>query len=173
MHFHKHCTCIVSGFYVYQHVSDTQFCHPKQNCSFHTNTWICFYFLGLIGGNAWNAYCMTSCRWTLLEGTIHTWKDYFHEHLWCHTCLLRCLVSIFGLLGWFMMKSVEELSSIGTSFSGSLVCVSEIVTFGWDCVRVRTDKVGDAVTGMLGVLITLVGFFCLDWLPFCNDRKGI
>ena len=61
-----------------------------------------------------------------------------------------------------MMKSVEELSSIGTSFSGSLVCVSEIVTFGWDCVWVCTDKVGDTVTGMLGVVIILVGFFCLD-----------
>ena len=70
-----------------------------------------------------------------------------------------------------MMKSVEELSSIGTSFSGSLVCVSAIVTFGLDCVRVRTLSVGDetvtgmlgvAVTGMLGVAITLVGFFRLD-----------
>ena len=69
-----------------------------------------------------------------------------------------------------MMKSVEELSSIGTSFSGSLVCVSAIVTFSWDCVRVRTLSVGDAVTGMLGVAvtgmlgvtITLVGFFRLD-----------
>ena len=62
-----------------------------------------------------------------------------------------------------MMKSMEELSSIGTSFSGSLVCVSEIVTFGWDCVRVHTDKVGDeSVTGMLGVVISLVGFFHLD-----------
>ena len=70
-----------------------------------------------------------------------------------------------------MMKSVEELSSIGTSFSGSLVCVSAIVTFGLDCVWVHTSSVGDetvtgmlgvAVTGMLGVTITLVGFFCLD-----------
>ena len=70
-----------------------------------------------------------------------------------------------------MMKSVEELSSIGTSFSGSLVCVSAIVTFGWDCVRVRTLSVGDetvtvmlgvAVTLMLGVAITLVGFFRLN-----------
>ena len=61
-----------------------------------------------------------------------------------------------------MMKSVEELSSIGTSFSGSLVCVSAIVTFGWDCVGVHTLSVGDAVTGMLGVAITLVGFCRLD-----------
>ena len=70
-----------------------------------------------------------------------------------------------------MMKSVEELSSIGTSFSGLLVCVSAIVTFGWDCVWVRTLSVGDetvtamlgvAVTGMLGDAITLVGFFRLD-----------
>ena len=61
-----------------------------------------------------------------------------------------------------MMKSMEELSSIGTSFSGSLVCVTAIVTFGWDCVRVRTSSVGDAVTGILGVAITLVGFFCLN-----------
>ena len=61
-----------------------------------------------------------------------------------------------------MMKSVEELSSIGTSFSGSLVCVSAIVTFGWDCVQVRTLSVGYAVTGMLGVAITFVGFFHPD-----------
>ena len=70
-----------------------------------------------------------------------------------------------------MMKSMEELSSIGTLFSGSLVCVSEIVTFGWDCVQVCTSSVGDksvtgmlgvTVTGMLGVTITLVGFFHLD-----------
>ena len=61
-----------------------------------------------------------------------------------------------------MMKSLEELSSIGTSFSGLLVCVSEIVTFGWDCVWVCTLSVGDAVTGMLGVFITLVGFFRLN-----------
>ena len=70
-----------------------------------------------------------------------------------------------------MMKSLEELSSIGTSFSGSLVCVSAIATFGWDCVQVRTLSVGDetvttmlgvAVTGILGVTITLVGSFCLD-----------
>ena len=49
--------------------------------------------------------------------------------------------------------------------------MSTIVTFGWDCVRVRTSSVGDetvtemlgvAVTGMLGVAITLVGFFHLD-----------
>ena len=43
------------------------------------------------------------------------------------------------------------------------MCVSEIVTFGWDCVGVRTSSVGDeTVTGMLGVIITLVGFFRLD-----------
>ena len=49
--------------------------------------------------------------------------------------------------------------------------MSAIVTFGWDCVGVRTSSVGDetvtamlgvAVTGMLGVTITLVGFFRLN-----------
>ena len=41
--------------------------------------------------------------------------------------------------------------------------MSEKFTFGWDCVGVRTSSVGDeSVTGMLGVIITLVGFFCLD-----------
>ena len=49
--------------------------------------------------------------------------------------------------------------------------MSAIVTFGWDCVGVHTSSVGDetvtamlgmAVTGMLGVTITLVGFFRLD-----------
>ena len=41
--------------------------------------------------------------------------------------------------------------------------VSEIVTFGRDCVGVSTSSVGDeSVTGMLGVVITLVGFFHLD-----------
>ena len=49
--------------------------------------------------------------------------------------------------------------------------MSAIVTFGWDCVWVRTSSVGDetvtgmlglAVTGMLGVAITLVGFFRLN-----------
>ena len=63
-----------------------------------------------------------------------------------------------------MMKSVEELSSIGTSFSGSLVwhLVSagrhSYLWFGL-CVRalplVCTLSVGDeTVTGMLGVALT-------------------
>ena len=43
------------------------------------------------------------------------------------------------------------------------MCVSEIVTFIWDCVGVHTSSVGDeSVTGMLSVVITLVGFFHLD-----------
>ena len=64
-----------------------------------------------------------------------------------------------------MTKSVEELSSIGTSFSGSLVCVSAIVTFGWDCVQVRTLSVGDeTVTAMLGV--------GSHWNAWCRHHFG-
>ena len=49
--------------------------------------------------------------------------------------------------------------------------MSEIFTFGWDsessifgvCSGVHTSSVGDeSVTGMLGVIICLVGFFRLN-----------